>query len=158
MLRADAKQYTSPGDFARRNRYFFRPLKESDIRSILIEKYSDGDDELVAISSAARRLDEVPATEWTTSNLKAKVDKIVSDYFEFAAATRIPEVKGIKDLNMATKAFLGWLRTAIMGGLSGPSMVDTMTLLQRDVSLRRLQDAEVLLKQIRSSKVEQPIP
>ena len=157
ILRVDAKQYTSPEDFARRNRYFFSPVKESDILTVVLDKYRDSDHELETISSAARRLNEVPSCEWTATNLKAKVDGIVGDLSKVKSRTTSPDAKRFEDFNMLKKEFLGWLRTAIMGGLPGPGMADTMALLQRDVTLQRLQEAKVLLEDFRTSKLEQKI-
>lgn len=134
-------------------------MKESDIRTIILDKYSDSDSDsqLETISSAALRLDEVPSSEWTVANLRAKVDRIVGDLSKLKNGTTSPDAKSFEDVNMLTKAFLKWLRTAIMGGLPGPGMADTMALLQRDATLQRLQEAAVSLKELRRSTLEQKI-
>lgn len=125
-------------------------MKKSDIRTVILDDYSDSAHELETISSAARQLDEVPSSEWTAMNLKAKVDGIVGDLSKVKSQSTSPYVKNSEDFKMSTKVFLKWLRIAIMGGLPGPGMVDTMALLKREVTLQRLQEATVLLEELRT--------
>ncbi|MCJ1259084.1 Glutamate--tRNA ligase mitochondrial [Lignoscripta atroalba] len=142
VLRLDAKQYTSPEAFVSRNRFFFLPLWETGSRFAQSEQTRDHNkQEDGAIASAARKFADIPPSRWTTTSLREKtiaiVDEICKMRYTWNCADS-EEPKGPRDSREANKVFNHWLRQAIMGGLPGPSMPDTMALLGRDVTLSRL--------------------
>ena len=154
VLRADAKQYKSPEAFLKRNWYFFfhlaSPLKDINDEHVSSLNVTDViKDEIVALS--VDRLAEIPADQWVADRLKEELTAIVNTIIGTEYEVPTPEaIDGLKDQRTVNGMLHRWLRKALVGGSAGPSIPDTMALLQQDISLRRMQAAVAHAKWLRS--------
>lgn len=141
ILHLDARNYTSPAEFLERNSYFFfdeeKPSSEHDIvDSTLIKDLPRIIDHLKAI----------PPESWTGSFLHheiAKLHQMLCCIFEYESADHFKN---------RLKTFRGrlqtLLRSAVSFGRPGPGIGQTMAILGKDVTLRRLKDTAVTLSAI----------
>ena len=151
VLRADAKQYTSPEAFLKRNWHFFFqlsiPLDDAD--NELFQPLAVVDiirDDIMA--SSVDRLDEIPTDQWKAARLKEELIDIVDKICETEYETLTQgELDCLKNQKIVNGMLHHWLRQATVGGLAGPGMPDTMALLERETSLRRIHAAKVYAKQ-----------
>ena len=154
VLRADAKQYMSPEAFLKRNWYFFFHLGSAvkDINDEYLSSLNVIDvieDDIVAMS--VDRLAEIPADQWVADRLKDELTATVNTISETEHEVPTPEaVNFLKDHRTINRMVHRWLRKALVGGSAGPSIPDTMALLQRDISLRRMQAAVAHARWLRS--------
>ena len=106
-----------------------------------------------AIVSAAYQLFNVPTNCWTVSHLKEQMSAIVNQLCNTALETNdLEEADQFRDPKIINRRLSQWLREAIMGGLPGPSMVDTMVLLGRSVTVQRIESAGGLIQGVESRK------
>ena len=143
VVRLDAKQYVSAKDFVLRNRFFFVPVEQTN-------PHSNGDfpdwklneeQDIRTMASVACQLKNVPLSNWTSSHLKEEATGIVDKICRTNYERHLPDGEkkhSPMSVKEATGLFNRWLRSSIMGGLPGPSMLDTMALLGREVTLGRL--------------------
>ena len=150
VLRADAKQYTSPEAFLKRNWYFFFQLKQvfdngGDAKT---SSFTAEDD---ILASSVEILADIPAGQWIATRLKeeltAVVNKICTTEYETLSQE---ELHRFSDQRTVNGMLHRWLRKAVVGGLAGPSMPDTMALLGRENSLQRIHAAAAYTRELRS--------
>ena len=100
-----------------------------------------------AIASAVHQICNLSASCWTTLGLKEQISIIADQLCKKGLETIDSEEAGrFKDAKAVNTAILHWLRNSIMGGLPGPSMVDTMVLLGRKATVQRLEVAKGLVQ------------
>jgi glutamyl-tRNA synthetase len=159
ILWADAHNYTSPDDFIFRHLYFFTEPPR------LALSHSRYDLTLPNLPPTVNNVDpttflamfqpvhDVPQQDWNKNELKARI----MDIIDRGAAGTLEELKraedtlGYPDLeSIASKAWgrlvHGYIRWAIMARKPGPNGADTMAILGRTESLKRLQLAEEILR------------
>ena len=132
LLQATARQYTTPQDFFRRHLYFFRtPPQPAWVKSPRLPIHAKDE----CIVSAVQKMDEIPQEEWVEAVLTVKLQSI--------AQTASEENDCFMDLAETRRRVSENLRTILLAGNSGPGMVETMILLGREVTLRRIASAMV---------------
>ncbi|PQE15714.1 hypothetical protein CJF30_00006124 [Rutstroemia sp. NJR-2017a BBW] len=161
ILLLDAEKYTLPADFLVRNRYLFTAPKPSDLEEnmvtlrlrnvpagVIFEAPEDFADSFDAISSTAGAL-------WTRPELKAVIDLIISQGTMLTTTEFTQNYEWTEGGQLAIRK--GWttlihryLRWALLAGDSGLQSVDTMLILGKYETERRLNIAkEVIGKHLR---------
>lgn len=147
LLQADAKSYTTPEEFINRNKTFFiapsnRPAYEPAANGSPTVPIS-------ALHTAAAALSLVPEAHWTIENhrfnIKAynavppptQTKPAIADE-ESSADSIIAQDKAFK------KELYHYLRWALSAGAPGPGIPETLTILGRAESVRRLEEARRL--------------
>ena len=129
ILQFNARQYTTPQAFFRQHLYFFqtppRPewANKPGSGSFNKERY---------LADAVQKFDQVSQEDWDEAGLKFKMLTI---------ALGVHQQHGKfwgDNLAFVKKDISGILRTILVAGNSGPTMVDTMVLLGREVTLKRM--------------------
>ncbi|KKY27749.1 putative glutamyl-trna synthetase [Phaeomoniella chlamydospora] len=136
LLRADGKNFSNARTFVQRNSNFFQSLPNLPPYELLDQSIP-----LPALRTAAATLTFVPASEWTTANHFANISAhagIVS-FTNPDPSTEPSDVSSA--LKIWRKEFYHYMRWALLAGAPGPGIADTMTILGRDESVRRIQQA-----------------
>lgn len=150
LLRIDSKQYTSAKDFVERNWYFFNPLepiRKPQIAENILEE------EKGLVTSALRHFNALSENQWSNDSIKQALQSITMEVYHQNHGSQDAE-NGVlsKDLKDINRALYHWLRQAILGGYPGPGMPDSMVLLGRNHTLRRLYGASRNLCDSRKSQ------
>jgi glutamyl-tRNA synthetase len=164
ILLLDAEKYTLPADFLVRNRYLFTAPKPSDLENnmvtlrlrgvpagVIFEAPEDFADTFKAISSTSGAL-------WTRPELKAVIDLIISQgtmltTTEFTQNHEWTEGGQLSIRKGWTTLIHRYLRWALLAGDSGLQSVDTMLILGKDETARRLSTAKIVIeKHLREKK------
>ncbi|KAL4797938.1 hypothetical protein BDV19DRAFT_358277 [Aspergillus venezuelensis] len=151
LLKADAKSYATASEFVSRNATFFST-------SIDRPEYTPVSSTLIPISSlhtAAAALTLVPNAHWNITTHKFNI----SSYDGASALQAESEDAGIpipdeKSRIAADKAFkkelYHYLRWALSAGAPGPGIPETMVILGRDESVRRLTEGMGLTRDVKA--------
>ncbi|PYH41623.1 glutamate--tRNA ligase MSE1 [Aspergillus saccharolyticus JOP 1030-1] len=174
LLQADAKSYTTPEDFLSRNQTFFqtaatltRPAytpasSPPSSPSATNPPTTTAAVPLSSLHTAATALTLVPPSHWTLDTHRANIAAydgasavLESPSASASAGGRPLEQEGQQspaELEAARKAadklfkkeLYHYLRWALSGGAPGPGIPETMVILGREQTVRRLQDAKAL--------------
>lgn len=138
VVRADGKNYLSPPQFITRTDYFYRePKIEKGWETYTNIPQSPPKEDIVM---AVEQIKQIPAEDWSAETLRQKLHEIVSvrscsRLHQGDAAEKKTEQKAF------SISFHYCLRCMIAGGKPGPTTEETMLILGRDVTLRRLNHA-----------------
>ncbi|KAJ5948690.1 hypothetical protein N7454_001997 [Penicillium verhagenii] len=145
LLRADAKSYTTAPEFKERNSTFFTtkldrvpyvPTSTSKIPS-------PPQVPMQALHTAAAALTLVPTSHWTIETHRFNVNS----YDGSDAVTLSSETTGSTD-KIFKKELYHYLRWALSASAPGPGIPETMTILGREETVRRIQDAKALTQDL----------
>lgn len=128
LVRADARNYKTAGEFVERHRYFF----EVPGRKTLQDTMPAVDSLLDELEEAASSLGEISNDEWKADSIRH-------------AISSKGEGKSLKDIH-------DFYRWAIAAGTPGPSGVETMEILGRLEVLSRLDVAFEILEEVVSPR------
>jgi len=150
IVRADAQNYTNPSEFVIRNAYFFEaPKPEHLIATIHSFKLRNVPRGVTTDLSAAKILlffdsfSDIPESDWNTDELKSWTKSII----EQASIGSINELKYVQkwtqELETVMKNAWGklvhqYIRWAMVAGMPGPDSSETMRILGKEESIRRL--------------------
>ncbi|KAH2182700.1 hypothetical protein KXV74_003488 [Aspergillus fumigatus] len=165
LLKADAKSYTNAPEFVQRNSTFFTTTLTRPPYTP-ISTHNDTTIPITALHTAAAALALVPASHWTIETHRSNI----ASYDGSAAvlptpastspsetAPESPDADAEKARLNADKAFkkdlYHYLRWALSAGAPGPGIPETMEILGRAESLRRLQEARELTAEASSVRV-----
>ncbi|KAL1994830.1 hypothetical protein VTN49DRAFT_1017 [Thermomyces lanuginosus] len=138
LLRADAKSYTTPDEFLTRNKTFFTTDIERPPYTPTATTVSTSTDEpLAALHTLSAALTLVPESHWTVDAHRANI----TDYLNATTENKSKEEK-----KALTKEIYHYLRWALSGGASGPGIPETMAILGREETIRRLTEAREATK------------
>ncbi|RHZ44743.1 glutamate--tRNA ligase MSE1 [Aspergillus thermomutatus] len=161
LLKADAKSYTNAPEFVQRNSTFFTtalnrppytPIPTPNGTTIPI----------TALHTAAAALTLVPASHWTIETHRSNIASYDGSAAVLPAspgggATESADADAEKTRVNADKAFkkelYHYLRWALSAGAPGPGIPETMEILGRAESLRRLQEARELTADVSPIRV-----
>ncbi|CRG83703.1 glutamyl-tRNA synthetase [Talaromyces islandicus] len=151
LLQADAKSYTTPEEFIDRNKTFFiapsnRPAYEPAAKDSAVP--------ISTLHTAAAAMSLVPEDHWTVENhrfniksyntdpptAQTETDKADGELSPSSAASIIAQDKAFK------KELYHYLRWALSAGAPGPGIPETLAILGRAESVRRLEEARRLTK------------
>lgn len=150
LLRADAKSYTDAKSFVQRNSTFFTThLSRPSYHPAFSPASSSSAPTTVPMQllhTAAAALTLVPSTHWTIETHRANIN-----YYDGGAAIETsspPSSTEEEPLSPAAgnklfkKELYHYLRWALSGSAPGPGIPETITILGREETVRRLQDAK----------------
>ncbi|KAH8696685.1 glutamyl-tRNA synthetase [Talaromyces proteolyticus] len=148
LLQADAKSYTSPEEFINRNKTFFIAPSDRPAYEPTTKNASSATVSLSALHTAAAALTLTPESHWDIETHRLNIKSYnfagslnASDSpsdTDTAAANPIAQDKAFK------KELYHYLRWALSAGAPGPGIPETLTILGRAESVRRLQGAREL--------------
>ncbi|KAF2462056.1 hypothetical protein BDY21DRAFT_312925 [Lineolata rhizophorae] len=126
VLRTNAKMYESARDFVRSCCYMFSnfTLAESALKD-----FAD-------CAPLAERLEQVQLVEWDGTSLKTRINEIIESASPEQAERRV--------LN---RRFWKYLRLVVADGQDGPSIVEVMVNLGREVTLKRIRAASSKMRE-----------
>lgn len=151
LLRADAKTYSDAPTFIERNSTFFTTQLSRPPYTPASTSSTDANDTtpavpMQALHTAAAALTLVPPTHWTVETHRSNI----TSYDGSAIAS---SSEGQEEADSASSAAMNklfkkelyhYLRWALSASAPGPGIPETMAILGRDESVRRLQDAKTL--------------
>lgn len=147
LIRADAKSFTTAEEFAERNSTFFATkLDRPTYNPVSSSSTSKPTVPMLALHTAAAALTLVPAAHWNIEMHRSNITSYDgSDSVEIA-----PEVdpSSVATDKIFKKELYHYLRWALSASAPGPGMPETMTILGRDETVRRLQDAKTLTQSL----------
>ena len=129
LLQATASQYSTPQSFFERNLYFFR----TPARPVWADRDSHETREQ-SVADALQRFSQIPQEHWNETELKKCFHAIVESVSTQSSQFSDSETRARHDVSRV-------LRTILLAGNSGPALVDTMLLLGRDLTLKRVKAA-----------------
>ena len=158
LLHADAKSYTTAEEFIDRNSTFFttrisRPeyIPTSSPASSSSSSPDQAQVPLSALHTAAAALSLVPDSHWTIDTHRANIASYDGSAVIMSSSTSTtgtntddPEKSRIASDKRFKKELYHYLRWALLGGNPGPGIPDTMAILGRAESVRRLDEARRL--------------
>ncbi|KAJ6184089.1 hypothetical protein N7519_005390 [Penicillium mononematosum] len=146
LIRADANNYTNAEEFAQRNSTFFTPKLD---RAPYKPVSQSSEVPIQALHTAAAALTLVPSASW---NIDTHRDNINSYDGSDSVVSSASESETPAGSNTAAKIFkkelYHYLRWALSASAPGPGISETMVVLGRDETLRRVQDAKALTQSL----------
>ena len=134
LLQATAGRFWTPQDFFERNLYFFRtPARPAWVNKTTSDSQDNREH---YIANALQQLGQIPKEIWNETELKKCIDMTVWSVSEQLSQPLDTESRTRYDVSRV-------LRTILLAGDSGPALVETMLLLGRDVTLKRVKAAAV---------------
>lgn len=154
IIWADASNYTTPDDFISRSTYLFTPPTPSTLASnrpyTSLHHFRDEANSEVPLPIIHRYFQillNVPEGEWYKTELKARIEVIVKEGTA-GSIKNLPKTEASGGMEQESAVQKSWqklvhtyIRSALVGGMPGPNSVDTMLILGRSESLRRLEAA-----------------
>ncbi|KAL5335381.1 hypothetical protein BJX70DRAFT_324691 [Aspergillus crustosus] len=142
LLQADAKSFTNANEFIDRNSTFFT----TDLsRPLYTPTSSPSSIPILALHTAAAALTLVPESHWTISTHKYNISSYDGASSVLESAPPVVEEDFDKARIAADKAFkkelYHYLRWALSAGRPGPGIPETMVILGRAETVRRLREA-----------------
>lgn len=134
LLNVDAKNYTTPLQFVERNAHFFF-IEPRD-------KYRHGPNDAGLTENTGRIADHLKASlpeQWDELSLREAFDNM---------ANTLSTESGPNSEKASRASVQHFLRWALTGGRPGPTLILTMSILGRDVSLKRIEDATAVLEKM----------
>lgn len=158
LLRADAKSYTNAQEFVERNRSFFTPtLGRTPYTPASSKNAADSETPTVPISAlhtAAAAFSLVPEFHWSAEAQRFNISSYdgasaLSDTSSSTSATEEATPEEAEKARIAAdktfkKELYHYLRWALSGGAPGPGIPETMEILGRAESVKRLEEARQL--------------
>ncbi|KAJ6099194.1 hypothetical protein N7467_000729 [Penicillium canescens] len=151
LIRADAKSYTDAQEFVQRNSTFFTPKLNRAAYAPTTPAPSSSSSPspqvpMQALHTAAAALTLVPPTHWNIETHRFNItsydgsDSVVLPEVE-SSATDAPAAPVATD-KVFKKELYHYLRWALSASAPGPGIPETMVILGRDETVRRIQDAK----------------
>jgi len=134
VLRLDAANYTTAREFFERNSNFFFSEPRQEYKR-------HADDRVIRknLSVINKAFVDVPSEQWDEAHLKQAFHELVEDLSNKLDNDYAPDFDDpTKGFRIPLQRFLRW---ALVGGRPGVTLMATMVLLGRDVSLQRIEDA-----------------
>lgn len=158
ILLADANNYVSPRQYLKRCKHFFHPPMKDDLISRLPElrvPSTSGDGfRLVSVLVVSKLFAMIlNVEEWTTQQIKAITSTAVRDCAlllmdrDLTLSDQDADKRAVHFQRAWSKVAYGLVRWAIHAGTNGPDGADTMKILGKDETRRRLDLAKTLLEE-----------
>jgi glutamyl-tRNA synthetase len=161
ILWADAKKYTNPAEFVERNTFFWvSPTSEILVKNMPALRLHNvpslaAQPTPAALSPFFSNFSEIPEEGWNAAEIKSWILSIVEQASSRSFAELTIKNKHWSETD-ADAARIQWskawnklvhqyLRWALMGAMPGPDGAETMRILGRNETLRRLERAEELI-------------
>ena len=166
VVNADAQNYTNPSEFIQRNIYFFdRPSTEAlsvTIPSLELHKLPSSYSNTVSpdtIIGLAGLLLSIPDEAWCLNALKGvlyreAISRGLKMTLGESVEQSLDEAEVLKVEKSWTKLMHQYLRWALVASKPGPDGVETMRILGREETGRRLATAEEALKGLKNESID----
>ena len=139
-MNVDAKNFTSTSEFVERNSYFLFIKPQ--------ERYKSGPGDRAVTENTAIITDhfqKILPEHWGEASLGEAFDNIAGMLSVKPGWSSDQNLDLVKASRVSVQYYLRW---ALTGGRPGPTLMATMSILGRDVSLKRIQDAAAVLKRM----------
>lgn len=152
LLRADAKSYTTASEFVERNSTFFTTELDRSPYTPASTPISSSDPaptptiSMQALQTAAAAFALVPSAHWTVETHRMSITSY--DGSESVALPSELQDAPIALDKLFKKELYHYLRWALSASAPGPGIPETMAILGRDETMRRLQEAKALTKSL----------
>lgn len=152
LLRADAKSYTTASEFVERNSTFFTTKLDRSPYTPASTPLESSDSEptptipMQALHTAAAAFTLVPSAHWSVETHRMNITSY--DGSESVSLPSELEDSPIAVDKLFKKELYHYLRWALSASTPGPGIPETMAILGRDETLRRLQEAKALTKSL----------
>lgn len=147
LLRADAKSYTTAQEFVERNSTFFTTeLDRAAYTPSSTSSNSTPSVPMLALHTAAAALTLVPPSHWDIETHRFNISSY--DGSESVVLSAEGDSSPKTTDKIFKKELYHYLRWALSASAPGPGIPETMTILGRDETLRRLQDAKTLTQSL----------
>ncbi|KGO70217.1 Aminoacyl-tRNA synthetase, class I, anticodon-binding domain, subdomain 2 [Penicillium expansum] len=148
LIRADANNYTNAKEFAQRNSIFFTPKLNRAPYKPASPKPSP-EVPIKALHTAAAALTLVPPSAWNIDTHRDNINSYDgSESVVFSASESEPPVGSNNATKIFKKELYHYLRWTLSASAPGPGISETMLVLGRDETLRRVQDAKALTQSL----------
>lgn len=137
-MNVDAKNFTSISEFIERNSHFFFIKPQ--------ERYKSGPGDSILTENTAIITDhfrKILPEQWGEASLGEAFDNIAGMLCVKPGWNSDQTLDLAKASRVSMQYYLRW---ALTGGRPGPTLMATMSILGRDVSLKRIEDAAAMLK------------
>ncbi|KAJ5098132.1 hypothetical protein N7532_005133 [Penicillium argentinense] len=153
LLRADAKSYTTASEFVERNSTFFtKELDRSPYTPASTPLTSSSSSTpsasipMQALHTAAAAFALVPSAHWTEETHRMNISS-----YDGSESVELPAELADAPIAMDKlfkKELYHYIRWALSASAPGPGIPETMTILGREETVRRLQDAKALTQSL----------
>ncbi|KAJ6164923.1 hypothetical protein N7470_003595 [Penicillium chermesinum] len=145
LLRADAKTYTTAEEFLQRNATFFTTGLNRAPYTPATPQSEGPTVPMRALHTAAAALTLVPDAHWNIEMHRSNINS-----YDGSGAVEVAEgdVSGVKTDKIFKKELYHYLRWALSASAPGPGIPEIMTILGRDETVRRIQEAKELTKDL----------
>lgn len=133
LLQIDNRNYTSPIDFVERLSYFFYSDARGNYRKSPHDKIL-----LRNLSRIKQQFVSIPAERWDAPSINEELDKLLTDLSDQKALDTGHHADQIRQIKADVQKYLRW---ALSRGRPGPMLASTMSILGRDITLQRLDEA-----------------
>ena len=141
LVNVDAKNFTSTSEFIERNSHFFFIKPQ--------ERYKSGPGDRVLTENTATITDhfqKILPEQWGEASLGEAFDNIAGMLSVKPGWSSDQTLDLAKASKVSVQHYLRW---ALTGGRPGPTLMATMSILGRDVSLKRIEDAAAALERMK---------
>lgn len=139
-MKADAVNYTTPSAFVERNSdFFFLKLRESYTRRPSDRVLTENTGTII------NHFREILPEQWDEPSLRKAFERMADTLSKKWGQGYNQRVDLAKASRSSVQHFLRW---ALTGGRPGPTLMLTMSILGRDVSLKRIEDAATALEKM----------
>lgn len=159
VLHIDARNYTTPTDFISRNKYFFIAPTISTLKETLpalqlhnVPPFMIIDTPVASILPGILQFSEIQYSSWTVEEIRSWTNTIIElGTMESIEEEREKQIDADWDgLEVVvrkawTKLVYQYLRWAISAGKPGPDGAETMKILGKEETVRRLEVAEEII-------------
>lgn len=141
-MNVDAKNFTTPLQFVERHSHFFFLEPRGEY------KCGPGDGILSEqTATIIAHFQEILPEQWSDLRLKGALESIANTLFIKEDQNPSQIIDRAKTSRASVQHFLRW---ALTGGRPGPALILTMSILGRDLSLKRIEDAAAVLEKTTS--------
>ena len=123
----------------------------SSTAAVFLEEHSMT--ELQAVANAAEELASVSEDQWSLDTLK-KTLRIVAESLSQGKYGNLVDAERLKDSPYAYATLMHWIRWALVRVRQGPSIIKTMSLYGRRVTLQKLEAAQQTLQRVQGGENE----
>ncbi|EGE04210.1 glutamyl-tRNA synthetase [Trichophyton equinum CBS 127.97] len=153
LLQEGARSYTTAEEFIAQNETFFTQTINLPAYTSAAAAKNPSSEPAIPISTlhtAAAVLTMIPEEHWTAEIHRSNIASYI--FSDTSVSTPDGDASIAKTEQEARKELFHYLRWALSGGAPGIGIPNTMEILGRDETVRRLQDAEVATKPLLSQK------
>lgn len=148
LIRADAKSYTTAAEFVKRNTTFFaRKLDRAPYTFTSTDSSLDSTPTvpMQALHIAAAALTLVPPAHWAVETHRVNITS-----YDGSDSVIVPETidSPVPTDKVFKKELYHYLRWALSASAPGPGIPETMAILGREETVRRIQDAKTLTRDL----------